>query len=41
VVRGDEFNVNPDARLPLPADAEMVVIGDVESETRFFSKFDL
>jgi len=41
VVQGHEFNANPDARQPLPADAELVVIGDVESETRFFSKFAL
>jgi voltage-gated potassium channel len=41
VVQGQEFNVNPDAHQPLPADAELVVIGDVESETRFFSKFAL
>jgi voltage-gated potassium channel len=41
VVQGQEFNVNPDAHQPLPADAELVVIGDVESETRFFSKFSL
>jgi len=41
VVQGHEFNANPDARQPLPADAELVVIGDVESETRFFGKFAL
>jgi Trk K+ transport system NAD-binding subunit len=41
VVQSDEFNVNPDAYQPLPADAELVEIGDVESETRFFGKFDL
>jgi len=41
VVEGGRFDVNPDARRPLPADAELVVIGDVESETRFFSRFDL
>ncbi len=41
VVQGDRFYVNPNAQQPLPAGAEMVVIGDVESETRFFSRFDL
>jgi Trk K+ transport system NAD-binding subunit len=41
VVQGDRFDVNPDARQLLPADADLVVIGDIESETRFFSKFDL
>jgi len=41
VIQGDRFDVNPNARQVLPADAELVVIGDIESETRFFSKFDL
>lgn len=41
VVQGDRFDVNPDARQRLPANADLVVIGDIESETRFFSKFDL
>src|SRR5690606_32427864 len=41
VVEGGRFEVNPDARRPLTADAGLVVIGDVESETRFFSRFDL
>ncbi|MHB8900100.1 MAG: cation:proton antiporter regulatory subunit [Thermoguttaceae bacterium] len=41
VVYRNRFDVNPDARRPLPADAELVVIGDVESETRFFTRFDL
>jgi Trk K+ transport system NAD-binding subunit len=41
VVQGDRFDVNPDARQLLPANADLVVIGDIESETRFFSKFDL
>ena len=41
VVQGERFEVNPDAHRPLPADAELVVIGDIESETRFFARFDL
>ncbi len=41
VVQGQTFDVNPDARVPLPADAELVVIGDIDSETRFFSQFGL
>ena len=41
VVQGDCFDINPDARHPLPADAELVVIGDMESEARFFSKYGL
>jgi len=39
VSRGDAFDVNPDAQTPLPADAELVVIGDVESENRFMRHF--
>ncbi|NLF72599.1 MAG: hypothetical protein GX575_26490 [Candidatus Anammoximicrobium sp.] len=41
VVQGGQFNVNPEALQPLPAEAELVVIGDLESETRFFGKFAL
>jgi K+/H+ antiporter YhaU regulatory subunit KhtT len=41
VVQGAKFDVNPDARTPLPADAELVLIGDIESEARFFAQFDL
>lgn len=41
VVQGKSFDVNPDAHAPLPADAELVVIGDVDSETRFFAHFGL
>jgi voltage-gated potassium channel len=41
VVQGPEFDVNPDARTPLPADAELVLIGDIESEARFFAQFGL
>ncbi len=41
VVQGQDFDVNPDAHVPLPADAELVVIGDVDSETRFFAHFGL
>ena len=41
VVQGPEFDVNPDARTRLPADAELVLIGDIESEARFFAQFGL
>lgn len=41
VVQGGQFNVNPEALQPLPAEAELVVIGNLESETRFFGKFAL
>jgi K+/H+ antiporter YhaU regulatory subunit KhtT len=41
VVQADRCDVNPNAHQPLPADAEVVVIGDIEAETRFFSKFNL
>lgn len=39
VVQGDAFDANPDAHRPLQTDAELVVIGDVESETRFFARY--
>jgi Trk K+ transport system NAD-binding subunit len=41
VVRGAEVDVNPDSRTPLPADAELVLIGDIESEARFFAQYGL
>ena len=39
VVRSGRFDANPDALQPMPQDAELVVIGDMESENRFFAKF--
>lgn len=39
VVRGDRFETNPDASLPLPADAELVIIGDSEAQRRFHQQF--
>lgn len=39
VAVGDEFEVNPDPNVPVPADSEIVLIGDTESETRFFKEF--
>jgi voltage-gated potassium channel len=41
VVQGAQFDVNPDALTPLPADAELVLIGDIESEARFFEQYGL
>lgn len=37
VARGEELAINPDAFQPLPADANLILIGDVESENRFLS----
>jgi len=39
VLEHDQCDVNPDAFKPLPVDGELVVIGDVESENRFLSRF--
>ncbi|MCC7418893.1 MAG: potassium channel protein [Planctomycetaceae bacterium] len=39
VARGDDFEVNPDVNRPLPADADLIVIGNTESEARFFTEF--
>ena len=39
VVRSGRFDANPDALQPMPQDADLVVIGDMESENRFFAKF--
>jgi voltage-gated potassium channel len=41
VVQGREFDVNPDAHTPLPAGAELVLIGDIQSEARFFEQYGL
>ncbi len=39
VLEHEQCDVNPDAFKPLPVDGELVVIGDVESENRFLSRF--
>lgn len=39
VANGDRLESNPDARQPLPADSELVLIGDSESEHRFLSRY--
>ncbi len=39
VARAGVLEVNPDAARPLPADAELVVVGDAESESRFLERF--
>jgi hypothetical protein len=31
--------VNPDPHMPLPADADLVIIGDMEAEDRFLRQF--
>ena len=39
VVRGADMDVNPAGDQPLPADAELIVIGDAEAEQRFLQRF--
>lgn len=39
VARNGALDVNPDAFAPLPADAELILIGDAESEQRFLERF--
>jgi voltage-gated potassium channel len=39
VAKGDRLESNPDARQPLPAGSELVLIGDSESEHRFLSRY--
>lgn len=39
VADGDAMQVNPDAQRPLPQGAELILIGDAESEARFISRF--
>ena len=37
VVQDGQFNSNPDPFMPLPSEGELIVIGDAESEARFFA----
>lgn len=39
VSQGNGLEVNPNAQRPLPADAELIVIGDAVSEARFLETF--
>ena len=39
VVQRESFDANPDPKKPLPAGGELIVIGDAESEARFFEEF--
>ncbi len=39
VVRNGETDVNPDGHQPIPADAELIVIGDADAEQRFVQRF--
>lgn len=39
VVRNGQMSVNPDPHIPLPADAEILIIGTVEAEERFLEKY--
>jgi Trk K+ transport system NAD-binding subunit len=39
VVHQDQFDINPNAHQLLPADADLVVIGDAEAERRFVERF--
>lgn len=36
---GDHFDPTPDALEPLPAESELVLVGDAEAETRFIERF--
>jgi voltage-gated potassium channel len=33
------LNINPDPKMPLPEDAEIILIGSVESENKFFKVY--
>lgn len=39
IANGDRFESNPDARLPLPAGSDLVLIGDSHSEHRFLTRY--
>lgn len=39
VVRKSQFDINPDATVPLEPGTELVVIGDAESESRFHKMY--
>jgi Trk K+ transport system NAD-binding subunit len=39
IADGEHFQSNPDARAPLPRSAELVLIGDGDSEDRFLHRF--
>jgi Trk K+ transport system NAD-binding subunit len=39
VARGEHLEINPDPRRPLPADGDLIVIADTESENRFLDRF--
>jgi len=39
IVQDEIYEVNPDVNTPLPADAELIVIGDIESEHGFLERF--
>jgi Trk K+ transport system NAD-binding subunit len=39
ILRGEDMEINPDPATELPADAELVLIGSLEAEDRFFEVF--
>lgn len=39
VVQGDHYLVNPDATMPLPEGADLILIGDIEAEHSFLGQF--
>ncbi len=39
VTNNGTLEINPDATHPLPADSELIVIGDSDSERRFLNEF--
>ena len=40
LVAGDKHEVNPDPMKPLPAECELIIIGDDEAEEKFFSRWN-
>lgn len=39
VIHGQSREINPDPNRPLPAEGEVIVVGDAEAERRFFTHF--
>jgi Trk K+ transport system NAD-binding subunit len=40
IVQGEQYWVNPDATMPLPEGADLILIGDIEAEHSFLGQFD-
>lgn len=39
VARGEQMESNPDPSVPLPADGDLLIIGDAEAEQRFLTRY--